>query len=391
MVIDGMVPWPIPRPTLRGWCALGALVLLVVIAASTTTPELAPLIVITAVPLLAGPWMARRRARRLGTWMELHAHLDPPMGAVGCTMDWVLAVTNHARRVGSLPPAGLLLPSQDWRFQGDESFRPVHRRWLAPSVHELRNLPVPAPGVTEQLALPVPTSRRGLFETGPRSTWTHDTFGFFGAPGPETPGAVIVIHPVPVAPVEPHATMGSDRGGSTEQHARRGSELGDLEGIRPYVSGDRLSLVHWPARARYGAWFVRQFSAEHGDCFALAIDDRAGVHHRDAFERMTSNAMWMVEDAIRAGYEVDLYLISGAHCALTPSLQDLALARRVLAGIAPQSGHPARPTPTIPSGSLFLTTSTGALQPPQNLQMQLLVSDAFDPIPAVRPIESAML
>ena len=386
MVIDGMVSWPMPRPTLRGWCAIGALVVLVVIATVTTTPELAPLIVMVAMPLLAGPLMAGRRARRLGTWMDLHAHLDPPMGAVGCTMAWVLAVTNQARSGGSLPTAGLLLPSRGWRFPGDGSSPTVHRRWLAPSAHELRALPAPVPGATEHLALPVATSRRGLFETGPRTTWTLDTFGLFGAPGPQTPGSVVVIYPVPVAPVQPYATTGSGRGGSAGQHAKRGSELGDLEGIRPYVSGDRLSLVHWPARARYGAWFVRQFSAEDGDCVSLAIDDRAGVHHRHGFEQMASCAMWLVEDAVRAGSDISLDLISGAHYALAASPQGLALARRVLAGTAPKPSHSTQPMPMIPPGALLLTTSTGALRPPPNLQNRLLISDAVDPNEAGRPI-----
>ena len=70
-----------------------------------------------------------------------------------------------------------------------------------------------------------------------------------------------------------------------------GNGLGELEGLRPYVAGDRLSLLHWPAKIRYGTWFVRQFEGEGTATVSIVLDDRAGVHRRIDFERLVSAAL----------------------------------------------------------------------------------------------------
>jgi uncharacterized protein (DUF58 family) len=139
-----------------------------------------------------------------------------------------------------------------------------------------------------------------------------------------------------------------------------GSGLGDLEGIRPYVSGDRLSLLHWPAKARYGTWFVRHFGIEGTTAMPIVLDDRSGVHRRAEFERLVSTALWILDEAMEGHHEVLLLTLSGRRHLLEPTDRGRAEARLLLAEIQPvRVGSAARLIP-VPTDAVVLTTHTGA-------------------------------
>lgn len=150
---------------------------------------------------------------------------------------------------------------------------------------------------------------------------------------------------------------------------------GDLVGIRPYVAGDRLSLLHWPARARYGTWFVRQFEPEAGQETRLVLDDRVGVHRRSDFEAMLSTAERLVELCWEGGRTVELCTLSGVSTRLTPSPRTLEQAQVFLASLLPRAAA----EPTVPDGAV-LTTTTGARSLP----------DRFDRIVVDRPVDRTL-
>jgi len=202
-------------------------------------------------------------------------------------------------------------------------------------------------------------------------TWALDPFGLFGATGPSTPEITIVVHPAPETGAswnrQPSGEGSEEEEGDLLVGARDGA--GELCGIRPYVVGDRLTLIHWPARARFGAWFVRQFAPERGEVERLCIDDRAGVHRRSDFERMLRIAQGLLDEGRREGRTVELGTLSGISVLLPPVPASFEVGRLALAALQPRKlgSNPGReevgariPGDGLSRGGLLLTTDTGA-------------------------------
>ena len=349
------------RPTVRGYAAALALGVVVTSAAVTGTLALVPLAVVVGVPLVAAPWLAHRRAHRALEVVEIHAHADPATVEVGSAMAIVFSVTNRARRGPASPRLGLPPADDRWQIRGTRTVEPHQHLRLAPPLSKLVALPTPEPGATQSYRLPVPTGRRGVFELPPSRCWAHDPLGLFGSPGPQTPAVHAVVHPVPVDPGQPIAGLGPARSGEVPDPVRSsgGSGLGDLEGIRPYVIGDRLSLLHWPARARYGTWFVRHFGSDGVAAVPLVLDDRAGVHRKADFERLVSTMLWVLQQALDSGRPVVFLTLSGRSFSLEPNQQGRAHAQLILAELQPSSARSGR-VPSVARGSVVLTTQTGA-------------------------------
>lgn len=351
------------RPTLRGIVALGTFGLVTASAVATDTPELAPLALAIGIPLVVSPVLARRRARFANTSVALHAHVEPGAVEVRTTMQVRLSVTNRSTAGAVVPSIALPSVEDEWRRSGSDAVASPPPRWVAPSVQTVRGLPQPAPGRTESCLFDVPTLRRGVFTLPPQRSWVHDPFGLVGAPGPMTPALTAVVHPVPHRVDHSAAAGSSSVTGSTSTWAvdsGPGDGLGELEGLRPYVPGDRLSLLHWPAKVRYGAWFVRQFDAEGTATVSVALDDRAGVHRRVEFERLVSATLWVVLETSRTSRAVHVTTLAGRSYSFAPDEQGRAEARLVLAGLQPVPPRTPGGLPVIPADVVVLTTRTGA-------------------------------
>ena len=359
------------RPTTRGMAALVAAVVVVTTAVVTDTPELAPLAVAIGVPLLAGPLLARHRARRAIAAAEFHAHVEPGTVEVGEPMQVRLSLTSRSSGGSVLPPLGLAPLRRQWRLRSTAPDGDSRRTSLAPPSASMLPLPRPGPRRTESCLLEVPTGRRGVLELPPQRTWAHDPFGLFAASGPVTPAVLAAVYPVPIRPDQSIAGIPvSTAGAMATSDPSRGTGLGELEGIRPYVAGDRLSLVHWPAKARYGSWFVRQFGAEGTVAVSIVLDDRGGVHRRAEFERLISAVLWVVIDELGGHRVVRLATLSGRSYVFEPDDGGDAEVRLVLAELqpkAPPSSSPiaalvtvALPTVALPIDAVVITTRTGA-------------------------------
>ncbi|MGH9079679.1 MAG: DUF58 domain-containing protein [Acidimicrobiales bacterium] len=350
-----------PRPTARGVVVLSAFGLVVLAAGTTGTPQLAPLAVVIGVPLLVGPWIAYRRARRARVVVAFEAHIEPGRVAVGGTSSVRLSVANRSTGRAALPSIGLPPPEWQWRARRTGVDHTARQGRLAPSTPLTLALPHPAPGRTESCAVPVPTGRRGVFELPPLRGWAHDPTGLFGAPGPTTPGVIAVVHPVPVRPRQPIVGLApAPVGAVAAAGSRSGHGLGELEGIRPYEAGDRLSLLHWPAKARYGTWFVRQFGAEGTTATPVVVDDRAGVHRRSDFERLVSVVLFVVVEASEAGRTMLVVTLSGRSYSFEPNDRGLAQAQLVLAELQPAEVRSSTRLPIPLADAVVLTTQTGA-------------------------------
>lgn len=356
------MPHSAPRLTARGLTVFVAFALVVTVGAVTSTPALSSLAAVVGIPLLLGPWLAGRRGRSALAGVELHAHVVPGTVEVGGEMHVRLSVTHRSSDRTDLPPLGLAPVHHRWRPRGAGSGGIGGRGRLAPPAASLLVLPAPAPGRTEACLLPVPTGRRGVFVLPPQPTWATDPFGLFAVTGPSTPEVTAVIHPAPVPPREDLPELvPAGAGFDATGRSLAGGGIGDLEGIRPYVAGDRLSLLDWSARARYGAWFVRQFGTEGALAVSVVIDDRAGVHRRHEFEQLVATTLWVLTEAVDSGRSAQLRTLSGGGYAFGPGERGRAEARMVLAELQPRgTGAAARPAPAPRGPALLLTTRTGA-------------------------------
>ncbi len=355
------MPRSAPRVTARGLAVFATFGLVVVVATLTSTPELTPLAVTLGIPLLLGPWLADRRARSAMATTEFHAHVEPGTVEVGGEMQVHLSMTHRASPGHAPPPLGLAPTEHRWTVRGAKSDGVRRQGRLAPSARSLSALPTPAPGRTETCLLPVPTGRRGVFELPPQSAWATDPFGLFGVTGPSTPAMTAVVHPAPAVTGEDLPELvATGIGADAPGHSSAGGGIGDLEGIRPYVPGDRLSLLDWSAKARYGTWFVRHFGAEGTLVLSIVIDDRVGVHRRPDFEQLVATVLWILTKAIETGRSAQLHTLSGRHYAFAPGERGRAEVRLVLAALQPQGNDTRAGMAPAPKDSLLLTTRTGA-------------------------------
>lgn len=357
-----------PTPRGIGVVLVGGSILAVALA--TGTRALLPIAAAAAVLATLAPPVALTRARRARQGVVVAAEVSPMSTPVGSQAWLRLTVTN--RSTGRCPPLCLQPPVPRWHPKSSEQSPRRGRRGrggrsvagiVAP--HTLLPLRVPTPGGSEVVTIPVPTAMRGVFVLPATPTWARDPLGLFAAPGPKVPTVTVVVHPrrgpgASWPSAGPSASVGQP--GQIDTDRRDGS--GDLVGLRPYVVGDRLSLVHWPARARYGTWFVRQFAPEVAPTARLVLDDRAGVHRRRDFETMLSTAQGFVEEARAADRPIELHTFSGASARLTGERRAYEEALVLLASLRPRRGA----RTAIPPG-VVLTTVTGARTLPETVPL----------------------
>jgi uncharacterized protein (DUF58 family) len=161
---------------------------------------------------------------------------------------------------------------------------------------------------------------------------------------------VALEHPLEVAPrpstMRYDATQGSDREAQTSP---RSSTLGhdDTRGVRGYVDGDPIRLVHWPATARTGAVMVRELEGPKRSRLLVVVDLRApGPDADDEVEAAASRAAGLAIAALEQGTLVDLATVEAGGPRIAPVRSALEVGRRLARAVA---GAPA--PGTVPAGT----------------------------------------
>ncbi len=140
---------------------------------------------------------------------------------------------------------------------------------------------VPALGPEEraELQFAIPSSRRGVLTVPSLRLWCTDPFELFAYEMVVTTEASIVVVPDPTPPRGLVGGVLQPAGRFVWSPPQSGESSGgqgfDLSGLRPYVPGDRLRLLHWPTLARTGDLLVRDFEGSGTDAVTLIMDDRA--------------------------------------------------------------------------------------------------------------------
>ncbi|WP_256865347.1 DUF58 domain-containing protein [Paenibacillus sp. 32352] len=158
-----------------------------------------------------------------------------------------------------------------------------------------------------------PSLRRGMYSFGMTECVTEDIFGLFEHSGNLKLPHSIVVLPQTIAIREwqqYHQMMKGTNHHSTTTRAVR--ETTQINGVREYIYGDRLSRIHWNATAKTGTWKSKEFERESLPKTYLILDrERKGYNDPDQFELAVSVAASLFQYGTTRGLALGL-LSTGA-------------------------------------------------------------------------------
>lgn len=225
-----MRPRSVPRIlTGWGWALIGTTAVAGILATSLGWSELV-LVSVGALVLLvtAVPWVLRGR----GLTVELQ--LTQPRVAVGAQAFAVLT----ARRSGRLS-----MPHAVEVTIGEEIIEVA--------------LPRLARGQSNEIRLPIDTSRRGRVTIGPVRIAHSDPLGILERLTVLSLAQTLMVHPRVVRVPTASSGLVKDLEGEASQDLTADDVA--FHSLREYQPGDDRRLVHWRTSARYGTLLVRQF------------------------------------------------------------------------------------------------------------------------------------
>ncbi len=161
------------------------------------------------------------------------------------------------------------------------------------------------PGEETKVAYRLPTRRRGELVVGPLDLALGDPLGLTRSLVRASQEVVLVVHAQLVDLGALRAIAGRDP--TADQQPRRTLATGGDEffALRPYVLGDELRRVHWPATAKMGDLVVKQQERPRTGRVTVLLDRTSSVYDEEGFERAVSAALsalhagWRGEDALR--------------------------------------------------------------------------------------------
>jgi uncharacterized protein (DUF58 family) len=188
--------------------------------------------------------------------------------------------------------------------------------------------------------IPVPTAVRGVLTLHPVSVWCEDPFRLFALRAASSPSVQVIVYPVPdLTPVGalPAPTGVTGRPAEARLGASPSASVAgdDLSSLRPYVPGDRLTRLHWPALARTGELLVRDFTAPESGRLALLVDLRPSAHGPATFEAAIARVATLGSRALADGVVVELCTSAGERLEVPPGLAGRQALLRALALLGP--------------------------------------------------------
>jgi uncharacterized protein (DUF58 family) len=153
-----------------------------------------------------------------------------------------------------------------------------------------------------------PPLERGTYNFAPTTCQGKDLFGIITYSGNfSTSGELRVL---PRTIFIPHWNMYSGQvwlKGSefTSKISRR--ETTQINGIRDYAYGDKMSRIHWAATAKTGSWKSKEFERETLPKIIVVLDaHQASYKQSEQFELAVSTAASILEYGIREGLSIGL-------------------------------------------------------------------------------------
>jgi uncharacterized protein (DUF58 family) len=283
-------------------------------------------------------------------------------------------VTVGASERSASAPVWLESPERSWvRARESAGRRPLPNPALA------RRVPALESGATASFSFVAPTWSRGVFTLQPLRLWCVDSFGLVARLAVTGPRATVTVYPVPTSVDLGEDLLrgesGTDRSEALTSVARVGRDsLGDFSGIRPYIPGDRLRLIYWPALARHDELMVREFE-DSGSHRVQVVADIRPLIGAAGCESVLATVAGVGLAALARGSVVEFSTTAGERISIGPGPHGrLALLRAVAStevGPEPVSskgrrgrragpGPPDRDLPPSAGTQLVVTTGEGA-------------------------------
>ncbi len=151
-----------------------------------------------------------------------------------------------------------------------------------------------------------PALERGFYQFGATVCSTEDIFGLFQHKGKMELNKSFRVLPKMVHINEWNQFNKMIKGAHHHSAITRASrETTQINGIRDYVYGDRISRIHWKTTARTGTWKSKEFERESLPKTLIVLDrNRAAYQDKGQFERAVSVAASLY----RFGFKRDLSL-----------------------------------------------------------------------------------
>lgn len=195
-------------------------------------------------------------------------------------------------------------------------------------------------GADVTVRIPVPTSVRGVVTLHPVGVWCEDPFRLFALRAALGPSAHMIVCPVPdmtQATRLPAQAVVTGRPADARPGAAPSASVAgdDLSSLRPYVPGDHLNRLHWPALARTGELIVRDFTAPESGRLSLLVDLRPSAHGPSSFEAAISRVAALGARALADGVALELCTSAGERLEIPAGLTGRQALVRALALLGP--------------------------------------------------------
>ncbi|MBW5444973.1 DUF58 domain-containing protein [Cohnella sp. CFH 77786] len=145
--------------------------------------------------------------------------------------------------------------------------------------------------------------RRGRYRFQTTECSTRDIFGLFEHQGKFTEPLDLQVYPRMIALKDWQMLRRSQRG--VFQHtftSKWAKETTQIDGVREYIHGDRLSRIHWNATAKTGHWKSKEFEREALPRIVFLLDRSVGSYRSaDQFELAVSVAASLLELVVQRG------------------------------------------------------------------------------------------
>ncbi|MFF2482780.1 DUF58 domain-containing protein [Paenibacillus sp. NPDC058071] len=167
-----------------------------------------------------------------------------------------------------------------------------------------------------------PPLQRGEYRFTATQCLSHDVFGLFEHAGRFESEAVFNVLPQTVPLRGWHGMQRGVRGPFSHAIASRSAkETTQINGVREYLYGDRLSRIHWNATAKTGEWKSKAFEKESLPRTVIILDRFAGDYPAptaDRFELAVSTAASLLENGLKGDTAMGLLSVGKKMTMLAP-------------------------------------------------------------------------
>lgn len=167
-----------------------------------------------------------------------------------------------------------------------------------------------------------PPLRRGEYRFRHTECLAYDIFGLFEHSGRFASEAVFSVLPQTVPLKQWNGIQRGVRGPYSHAVASRSAkETTQINGVREYLYGDRLSRIHWNATAKTGQWKSKAFERESLPRTLIILDRYPNKHDgmsSERFELAVSVAASLLENGLRQDTAMGLLTIGAQMMMLPP-------------------------------------------------------------------------